>query len=132
MIQSKTRIQFGKVYLVTILKYLLFYYVLNIYRGEFNFPKLIELVGIILYWIIPLATIIFLVTILPIYYLQRIKGRKIKLLILAVFLGIEYLTYTYTSSQLNLFNGVINSILSMLFILICWFFPFLYLKKSIA
>jgi len=66
------------------------------------------------------STIVFTA---PTYYLFKVKGMGLFLLIAALILVVEYFAYTWLASQANLMNGIYNGIITVLIFLLFFYKP---------
>lgn len=99
-------------------KYLLFYLFLMIRNNDYYFinPEIRDIIDLIYYlWMFLffpiLMNVIFLI---PIYFSFKLRNLVYFIIIIIVILIVEYLLYTYFASQLNLWNGVYNIIISII------------------
>lgn len=99
-------------------KYLLFYLFLMIRNNDYYFinPEIRDIIDLIYYlWLFLffpiLMNVIFLI---PIYFSFKLRNLVYFIIIIIVILIVEYLLYTYFASQLNLWNGVYNIIISII------------------
>ncbi len=101
-----------------LLKYLVFY-IFIMFKNE-NFylitPDIRDESDLFYYlWMfLFFPVIIFILFSVPLFYSFKIKKYPYFILINVIILGIEYCLYTYLASQLDLWNGIYNIIISLI------------------
>ncbi len=74
-----------------------------------------------LFLFLPIVSMI--VFTVPTYYLFKVKGIGLFLLIATLVLVVEYYAYTWLASQANLMNGIINGIITVFIFLLFFYKP---------
>ena len=120
------KISIRKILLFMLLKYFVFYVFMMFKNSNYALIEIGDLnsFGDVFYylWIFLFLPIVcFVIFFAPIYYSFSKRNLNVFLLINIGVLLAEYIIYTYFASQLNLFNGMFNAIISLLcFPLIFW------------
>jgi hypothetical protein len=100
-------------------KYLIFYIFMMFKNKNYNLVRIDNLKSVenwfyYLFQILSLPVMMIILFSAPIYFSFRIKNAVIFGIINILILFAEYLLYTYSESQLDLFNGVYNAIMSLM------------------
>jgi hypothetical protein len=117
--------KYSNILLCLLAKYSIFFLILG-FKGN-RFEKMVLLnsentqdffTNLFYYLIYVLIFIIFLILIFsaPIYYSLKLKKVTSFIFTISLILLLEYLVYTYLASQTNLWNGIYNAIISLLFL----------------
>ena len=117
---------FSKMLIYLFIKYLFFYIFMMFKNENYTLVALgnLETFQDVFYYsfiFLSLPVINSFVLSLPLYYTFKIKNTLYFSLAILSILTIEYLIYTYLASQTNLWNGVYNGIISLLFLSLFFF-----------
>lgn len=119
-----------------LIKYIVFYAFLMFKDNSF---KLLEIGNIkngadLFYylWLIlflPVACMIIFTA--PLYFTFKVKSIIYFLLLIGLFVVVEYFIYTYLASQANPINGVYNGVISLLLLFLFFFKSMPFFKQSL-
>lgn len=121
---------FPKILIYIFVKYLFFYIFMMFKNENYALVSVGELenfqdVFYYLFIFLSLPIINSFVLSLPLYYSFKIKNIYYFSVSILSILAVEYILYTYLASQANLWNGIYNIVISLLFLAI-------FFSKSIA
>jgi hypothetical protein len=111
--------------LCLLIKYAAFYFLMMFINDNFYFvaPGIRNGADLIYYLLLflflPIVCMILFSA--PLYFSLKQKKPSSFVLIVMGFLIAEYFVYTYYASQTNFVNGIYNGILSVLFLLLCFY-----------
>jgi len=109
-----------------LVKYFVFYLLLMIKNENTYFLKIGNIKnGVDLFYylwlLLSLPLISFLILFVPICFTLKVNRRGVFLFLILLILVAEYLVYTYLASSSNLMNGVINGVVSIIFLLVFFY-----------
>lgn len=118
---------FFNILLYIFIKYLVFYLFMMFRNDNFYLinPGIRDGADLFYYlWMFLFFPIIICILFLfPLYYSFKLKKNVYFILINIIILGIEYYLYTYLASQLDLWNGIYNLIISIILFYIFFYKP---------
>lgn len=102
-------------------KYLIFYIFMMFKNSNFALIDVFELKTLedlfyYLWTFLFLPTLISVILLVPLNYSFKIKNGLYFLLMINLVLIAEYFIYTFLASQMNLWNGIYNAVISLLFL----------------
>ncbi len=123
---------FANLFYFFFIKYLLFYILMMFKNKDFTLIQLNQLrnlsdIFFYLWIFLFLPVVCFIIFSLPIYFIFKLKNAVVFIIFLILVLAAEYVSYTYSASQIDLFNGVYNELLSIV-LLIAFYFKVIKLK----
>jgi hypothetical protein len=126
---------FSKILLYIFVKYL-FFYIFMMFKNEnyalVSFGQLESFQDIFyfLFIFLSLPIINSFVLSLPLYNVFKIKNIYYFSITVLLILAVEYILYTYLASQANLWNGIYNGIISLLFFSLFFFKSIVQISKE--
>jgi hypothetical protein len=119
------RFTFGQMLLFILMKYIAFYIFIMFKNSNFYFlkPGIRNAADLFYYlWMfLSLPIICSLLLAFPLYYSFRVKKVLYFFIVVSLVFIAEYFIYTYLASQTNLWNGVFNALISMVFFILFFY-----------
>ncbi len=126
---------FSKILIYIFVKYL-FFYIFMMFKNEnyalvsFGQLESFQDVFYFLFIFLSLPIINSFVLSLPLYNVFKIKNIYYFSIAVLLILAIEYILYTYLASQADLWNGIYNGIISLLFLSLFFFKSIVKISKK--
>lgn len=126
---------FSKILIYIFVKYL-FFYIFMMFKNEnyalvsFGQLESFQDVFYFLFIFLSLPLINSFVLSLPLYNVFKIKNIYYFSIAVLLILAIEYILYTYLASQADLWNGIYNGIISLLFLSLFFFKSIVKISKK--